>query len=129
VVQFSISGPGGASRECLANRFPFRVGRAPESDLRIEGNGVWDRHATLRLERQEGFILETDTGALLSVNGQRTNRIRLRNGDLVECGSVKMRFWMAPARQYSLGPREFLTWVGLAALLAVQVGLVYHLIG
>ena len=113
----------------MVRRFPFGIGRAPEADLRIEGEGVWDHHATLRFEQQEGFFLTAEASALVSVNGQRTDRVRLRNGDVVECGSVKMRFWLAPSRQRSLAPRELLTWVGLAALLGVQVLLVYHLIG
>jgi hypothetical protein len=129
VVQFTIHSREKAGRDCLASRFPYRIGRAPDADLRIEGDGVWDRHATLHFQRGEGFFLETETGALVSVNGQRTDRVRLRNGDWIECGSVKMRCWLAASKQRSLRPREFLTWAGLAALLALQIGLIYHLLG
>ena len=129
MIQLTIFDSDKPGRECLASRFPLRIGRAADADLRLEGDGVWDRHATLRFQRGEGLFLETEPGALVSVNGQRTDRVRLRNGDRIECGSVKMRFWLAAARQRSLRPREFLTWAGLAALLALQIGLIYHLIG
>ncbi len=129
MVQFEITSQGEAGRECRVRRFPFRIGRAPEAELRLEADGVWDRHAVLHFARGEGFFLETEPGALVSVNGRRTERVRLRNGDRVECGSAKLRFWLAPATQRSLVPRELLTWAGLAGLIAVQIGLLYHLLG
>jgi hypothetical protein len=129
LIQLTLLRQGQAGREHTASRFPYRIGRAPDADLRIEGEGVWDLHAALQFQPREGFFLEAGPGALVSVNGRRTDRSRLRNGDVIECGSVQMRFWLAPSRQRSLAPREILTWVGLAALVGLQLGLLYHLLG
>jgi len=63
----------------------------------------------------------------VAVNGQRVQEAVLRNGDLIEAGSVKMRFGLSPAPQHSLRLREGLTWFALAVLCLGQVALIYWL--
>lgn len=123
-----VAGPG-AGRRCVARRFPFSVGRAPGVHLSIEGDGVWDHHFDIHFQRRDGFHLQVRPGALVSVNGERVEQTRLRNGDLLEVGSVKLRFWLAPAVQRSVRLRETLTWIAWAGLFALQLGLLYKLIG
>jgi hypothetical protein len=52
----------------------------------------------------------------------------LRNGDVLEFGSIKIQFWLAQVPQKNLRPREVLTWLALAFLALFQVALVYSLI-
>ncbi len=113
----------------MARRFPFLIGRASGSHLVLPSEGVWDHHALIQFRPAQGFFLETDSGALVSVNGERTTQARLRNGDVIECGSVQLRFWLAPLRQKGLRAREGLTWMGLALLLGLEAALVYWLVG
>jgi hypothetical protein len=129
VIQLILLNGRKAGCDCVARRFPFQLGRASDSHLALEGDGVWERHAAITFRPREGFFVEVQGKALLSVNGQSVQRTRLRNGDLIECGSAKLRFWLAPVRQRSLAPREILTWVALAALLVFQLGLIYRLLG
>jgi hypothetical protein len=129
VIQLIILDGEKAGHSCVARHFPFQIGRASECGLTVQGDGVWDRHAEIAFQAGEGFLLEPSQGALVSVNGERVARTRLRNGDLIECGSVKLRFWLAPLPQQGLGWRETLTWLGLAALLLLQLGLIYRLAG
>jgi hypothetical protein len=72
--------------------------------------------------------LEAEPDALLSVNDAPAQRAILRNGDIITLGALKIRFSFSPVRQFSLAPREWMTWIALAALCLGQVALVYWLI-
>ena len=128
MVQLSILTGNAAGNSYSARRFPFTIGRAAGSDLRLEEPGVWDNHAKVRLERQKGFIIEAGADALLRVNGEPCESAALRNGDTLEIGSVKARFWLAPAAQRPLRPREILLWSIVGAVSAAQVGIIYWLL-
>lgn len=93
----------------------------------MEEQGVWDRHADFTLRPGEGVTVSASTEASVVVNGQRVQQAVLRNGDLIEAGSVKIRFGLCPTRQHNLRFREALTWIGLAALFLGQVTLIYWL--
>jgi pSer/pThr/pTyr-binding forkhead associated (FHA) protein len=127
VVHLSILSGAQAGSLSVARHFPFEIGRGSTADLLLDAEGVWERHAGLEFRPREGFFLEARPGALVSVNGERVEQARLRNGDLIECGSVKLRFWLAPAVQHSLGLREALTWLALGCLTLFQVALLWRL--
>jgi predicted component of type VI protein secretion system len=129
VIQLSILYGERAGREFVARRFPFLIGRAPPNHLPIQADGVWDRHLEIHFRRDDGFHLKTCAGALVAVNGQPVTQTRLRNGDLLELGSLKLRFWLAPAVQHSLRPRELLTWGALGVLVLLELVLIYALLG
>lgn len=115
--------------EWTVRRFPVRLGRSPRNDIRLEGEGIWDRHAEIHLRRGEGFVVTTQGEALASVNGQPAQAAVLRNGDVIELGSVRLRFALSPTRPRSLRVREALTWFALAALCCGQATLIYWLVG
>ena len=128
MIQLVILNGSKAGHACVARRFPFQIGRGADSHLALEEDGVWERHLEIHFVPGEGFRLQTHPGALVSVNNQRVERTRLRNGDLLELGSVQVRFWLAPVAQRRLRPREVLTWVAWGALLLFQLGLIYGLL-
>jgi len=66
--------------------------------------------------------------ALTNINGQPVQQAFLRNGDLIEVGSLKIQFWLSATRQRGLRTREFLTWFALAALCVGQIVLIYGLL-
>jgi len=111
-----------------ARRFPVRIGRAANADLRLEEDGVWDDHLLLDFERGEGFILSAQPNALTQVNGQSVEQTRLRNGDEITLGSLKLLFSLARTRQASLRWREILTWTGLVLVTLGQLTLLYWLL-
>jgi len=111
----------------FVRRFPCLIGRNASSDLRAEDPGVWDRHLEIDLDLLRGFVLKALPEALVCVNGQPTGQIVLKNGDLVEIGSLKIRFWLERPRQRSLAVREFLTWLALSGLSLGQLALIYWL--
>lgn len=127
MVQLDILSGKQAGTQWVARRFPFYLGRSPQAALVLEEPGVWDRHAEFSLRHGEGVMVSAATDASIIVNGQPVRQAVLRNGDLLEAGSVKLRFGLGPTRQHSLHLREAMTWLALAALCLGQVALIYWL--
>src|SRR6185295_12803052 len=113
-----------AGARWVARRFPVRIGSEAGSDLQLEEDGVWNRHCELGLDPVEGFILVAQPDALLTVNHQPVQSVRLRNGDALELGSVRLRFWLADPPRRNLVVRETLVWTLIAALTFGQVALI-----
>ena len=111
-----------------ARRFPVRVGRDDTADLRSDEEGVWDRHFEIRFDRAAGFCLEPRPEAPTLVNGERAGQTRLRNGDQIQIGALKLQFWLSDVRQDGLATREALTWAGIAGVTLGQVVLIYLLL-
>lgn len=129
MIQLQILTGKQAGTRWVARRFPVRVGRGTASDLRLEEDGVWDRHCELSFDSTQGILLAVHPNALLTVNHEAVpTPHRLRNGDSIELGSVRLRFWLAdPARRGSR-LREGFVWTLIVAICLSQVALVYWLL-
>lgn len=127
MIQLNVLSGKQAGSQTVVRRFPFRVGRAPENHLRLDDDGVWDRHLALELH-PEGFGLAVAPNALIALNGDPFQHQTLRNGDTITVGSAKLQFWLAAARQRGLCAREWLVWTLVAAVTAAQFVLIYWLI-
>lgn len=110
-----------AGTDTVARRFPFRVGRAPGNELRLEAPGLWDQHFQLEATTAHRVAVVTQAGAITTVNGQPVSRADLRLGDVIAAGATRFLFWLSAPRQTGLAWRETLTWVGLALMIAFQV--------
>ena len=128
MVQLKILSGTKAGTAWVARRFPVRIGRSATADLQLEENGVWDEHLQLDFNPAEGIILTALPNALATVNGQPVRQTALRNGDAIDIGSLRMRFWLSETRQAGSVFREGLTWGGIAAICLGQVGLIYWLL-
>jgi pSer/pThr/pTyr-binding forkhead associated (FHA) protein len=128
VIQLTILNGKKAGTEWVTRRFPFRAGRAAGCELCLDDEGVWDRHLEFNLKPAAGIFLAAQPSALTSVNGQPVAETLLRNGDLIEIGSLRLRFWLAPTRQGGLRLRESVTWLALALVSLGQVALIYWLL-
>lgn len=128
MVQFRILSGKMAGTAWVARHFPVQIGRAPEADLRLEENGVWDRHLKLEFKPREGFALSVEGQALASVNGQGVQTVLLRNGDVIELGSAKLQFWLADTKQRRLRVSEWATWALITSITLGQVALIYWLV-
>src|SRR6266516_1655392 len=111
-----------AGTRWVARRFPVRIGRDSASDLRLEEDGVWDRHCELRCDPAQGVLLAVRPNALLTVNQESvSNPYRLRNGDSIELGSVRLRFWLADPPLRGSRLREAFVWTLIVAICLAQV--------
>ena len=125
--QLHILSGNQAGARLVAGRLPFWMGRSAQDDLRLDDPGVWDRHARLELREGRHAALVASPDATTLVNHQAVQEAVLRNGDLIELGSVCLQFALSPTRHRSLRLRETLTWLGLAALSFGQIALIYWL--
>ncbi|MGH7941519.1 MAG: hypothetical protein ACREFR_10665, partial [Limisphaerales bacterium] len=75
-------------------------------------------HIVLEFRRMEGFRLAAAPEAIAAINNKPAGEAILRNGDIITLGSAKVQFWIAPATQRGLRPREYCVW---ALLLLVAV--------
>ena len=128
MIQLRILSGQTAGETQIVRRFPFRIGRAPENDLRLEAAGVWDNHLTLEFQKAEGFVLRTAPEAFAAINEEQKQSARLRNGDIISFGSAKIQFWLAAPRQRGLRLSELSVWLLIAAITALQFVLIYQLV-
>ncbi|MCX8155202.1 MAG: FHA domain-containing protein [Verrucomicrobiae bacterium] len=127
MFQLQILSGRAAGTVQTARRLPFSVGRRAGADFCAEEPGVWDEHLRFELEGGEGIRVNALGEAPLVVNGTPMRRALLRNGDVLELGGLKLRFWLAPAPLRSLKMREWLTWGVLLVLGVLQVMLLIWL--
>ncbi|HEV2209615.1 MAG TPA: FHA domain-containing protein [Verrucomicrobiae bacterium] len=128
MVQLSDLSGKTAGATWAARRFPVLIGRGVAADLRVEADGVWDQHARLEFHPLDGFVLRAQGEALASINGQPVQEAVLRNGDVIELGSLKLQFWLSETRQTGLTAREWMVWFGIGLVLMSEVALIYRLL-
>ena len=128
MIQLNVLSGKKAGSQPVVRHFPFRVGRAAGNDLQLDDAGVWDRHLALECQRNEGFKLVTCPDALATVNNQPVQTARLRNGDIITLGSVKLQFWLATVRQRGLRTRELFVWTLVTAVTTAQFVMIYWLL-
>lgn len=128
MVELKILSGKQAGATAVARRFPFVVGRSAQADLRLEDEGIFERHFELRLNRREGFALVVCPNAYAAVNGETAEQKTLRAGDVISAGSVKLAFALAPARPRNLRWREAMLWLGLALVSLAQIAIIYLLL-
>lgn len=128
MIQLQVLSGKQAGTNIHVEDFPFVIGRAADANARFSDAGVWDRHCQIHFLQSEGFQFAVQPDAALLVNGEQMERGLLRNGDLLELGSVRLRFWLARSRQKGLRFREGLTWAALAALFVVQGTIIWWLL-
>ena len=111
-----------------AENFPVRIGRGPDCQVRLTGEGVWENHLELRLENDRRFTIRPASEATAMVNGEPLTGVQpLRNGDLIELGLVKLQFLLGQVQQKKLGLREALLWLLLGLIVAGEVFLLLWL--
>lgn len=86
------------SGQLMTITVPFcRLGRAPDNDLCFQNDSVSAYHAELHQHRDSTFTI-ADIGSTngVWVNNEQIKQQSLRNGDVVELGEIRLRFWEVP---------------------------------
>lgn len=128
MIQLQILSGQQAGNDIVVRRFPFTLGRGAGADLQTTDDGVWDCHLNIKFQRGDGFKFYVQPGALVLVNGERTETGLLRNGDQLELGLMRLRFWLARSEQQRLRWRETIIWAALLALFGLQAGIIVQLV-
>ena len=127
MIQLQILSGKMAGNNQVVRHFPFRIGRAAGCEMQLEDDGVCGDHLTFEFQPQAGFILRAAPNAFVAVNEQPQTSLRLRNGDVISFGAVKMQFWLAAPQQRGLRLRELFAWAVLVAVTVFQIILIYRL--
>lgn len=127
MVQVNILSGRLAGTETVARRFPFQVGRSAHADLSLDEPGVWDQHFEIQFETGDGFYAMPHGEALITVNGEPTRKLRLRNGDRIEMGGAALQFWLGATRQRGLRFHEALVWTVYVLVTGLQLYLIGRL--
>jgi hypothetical protein len=97
------------------------VGRASGMGVRIKGPGVWDHHFDLVPSADGRFELQAAPGARVVIDEQVVEKAPLRDGTVIGCGGVRIRFGLQPVVQRPLAIRERLVWLALGVVLAAEL--------
>jgi predicted component of type VI protein secretion system len=128
VIQLHVLSGQKSDTDVVVRQFPFVIGRDADVGLQMDDPGVWDRHFQIEFQPGDGFTFIVQSNALALINGDTVAAGTLRNGDLIELGSARLRFWLARTTQKTLRVREALTWCCLSALFVAQIMLIYWLL-
>ncbi len=81
-LRYALRGLGGAHHgRAISLEQLRRIGRAADADIRIDGPGIADYHASVEIAGQQ--VLLKATGGDVQVNGHRARDLVLRAGDQV----------------------------------------------
>jgi hypothetical protein len=72
-----------------------RIGRHRDNDIRLADRSVRRRHAVIERTPDEAFLIvdvSGRNGGGVRVNGQRTERVQLSDGDVIELGRARLKF-------------------------------------
>ncbi|MEO8428372.1 MAG: FHA domain-containing protein [Verrucomicrobiota bacterium] len=127
MVQLTVLSGKTAGALVVARRFPFRIGRAPDDNLRIEEAGIWDGHLELSLKMPAGLLITVHEKALAAANGEPFKQRIVRNGDVIEIGSARIQLALSPTQQRGFRARELVTWAALIGLFGFQGYVIYWL--
>jgi len=118
MLQIEILSGKKAGQVVPVRRFPFQVGRSTESDLTLIDRGIWKKHFAIHQNR-EGFVLVPEKSVTVFLNGKKVEgEIRLRPGDEIGIGTVKLRVGFTPVQQREQKGLEIFVW-GLVALIGI----------
>jgi hypothetical protein len=80
------------SSEHALDRGRLVIGRSRECDVRLNDPNVSRRHAEVRLEGDEFWVVDLDSTNGLEVNGRPSHRAKLEDGDTIVLGSTELVF-------------------------------------
>jgi FHA domain len=128
MIRLQILSGKQAGQTILARRFPFRLGRNPQSDLPLTDSGVWDDHCRIDYRPPEGFFVVPSPNIETRIDIHPVEKeIRLHNAAELSLGAVRLRFTLADSKPRSLALREGTAWLFLLAVLAVEAWLIFWL--
>jgi len=81
-----VQSPGTGRREVVVDKEVLVVGRGSDADVRLTDSGVSRRHAEVRREGDEVFLVDLGSTNGTQVNGRGVERVRLKSGDRIALG-------------------------------------------
>ena len=116
-----------AGQTVEARHFPFSIGRAPDCDLCLLEDGIWDRHAELTLRDDNHILIRAAAPGGMEVDQEPLKEAVLKIGTILRLGGVRIECWTSPMKQYDPRWREYALWIGAALLMLAELAIIYLL--
>jgi DNA-binding CsgD family transcriptional regulator len=98
------------------------IGRAPDCDVVVDDDGVSRRHACVEIDAEgNADVVDLESKNGTRVNGSAITRERLRPGDLVEVGSIRLELRSLAPAELAQARRTARAWQVLADLSAREL--------
>jgi hypothetical protein len=86
-----VQGPG-APRDFELDLVRLVVGRSPDADITLEGEGVSRQHIFLKKDGPEYTVTDLESANGFYLNGVKTHSAVLREGDLLQIGNIVLTY-------------------------------------
>lgn len=80
-------------REIILDRRMISIGRAPQNEVVIEDPAISAKHVVIEMVDADAVLEDCESTNGTKVNGQPVRKHFLRDGDVIELGHYKIRFW------------------------------------
>lgn len=93
--------------EIVLDRERIHIGRRPKNDIRIEDLAISGEHARIITILGDSFLEDLDSTNGTCVNGKPVTRRALTDGDLIDLGKYRLKFFAAEIPQEgAVGPLQ-----------------------
>ena len=82
----AVTNPSGNRNRVTMDAFPFMIGRQGDNHLVLRDNRISRSHAQIATENGNYYVEDLDSRHGVFVNGQRTKRSKLHEGDRIDFG-------------------------------------------
>jgi hypothetical protein len=97
--------PGGGTMPLVGQR--ARIGRHRDNVIRLRSGSVQRHHAVIERTPDESFVIvDVSGGEGVRVNGRRTERAELADGDVIDLGRARLKFEMLRSEDIQFGSRR-----------------------
>ena len=86
VPALAVTNPSGNRSRVIVDTFPFLIGRQGDNHLVLRDNRISRSHARIAVESGDYFVEDLDSRHGVYVNGERTKRGKLHEGDRIDFG-------------------------------------------
>ena len=95
-VEATIALEVDGTRQSFRLLHPTRIGRSPDSHIRLGGASICPRHALIAFVDGKWLIKAETHAGMIEVNGKTSRTAELKEGDVITIGGVSMNFHLGP---------------------------------
>src|SRR5687767_1419212 len=87
--ELTITGPSPARRMLLTDGVHL-IGRLPENEIHLDGEGISREHAKIEVHGAEAVVVDLDSLNGTLIDGQLVKKRRLADGDVLSIGKFRL---------------------------------------
>ncbi len=99
MAKLILSMDGLVLKEISLDRERITIGRKPHNDVQIDNLAISGEHAVIVTILDDSFLEDLNSTNGTSVNGQSVKKRILQNGDVIELGKYRLKYFKESTRQ------------------------------